>query len=394
MRGLFWLLGIFFLAVAISLLAHYNDGLVLLVLPPWRIYFSLNFLVLVLLLAFVTGYVLLRSLSFTLNLPSRARAWRVERQKEEDAQGLEEAVRLLFEGRYGHALRRAESVWQKGHMAGTAALIAARAAQRMREAEKMTLWLEQARQASPDTNAAALMIGAEMAVELGDFQSALDHLEALQKQQGRHIAALRLELKARQRSGNAEEVLKLTRQLEKRGGLPSEVAHAIRQRTHQEALIERQGDATQLLKYFNGLRRKEQSPRLALSVAESLHRLNEEDAAAELVESALEDGEWMSELAALYGQLQGDTGKTLTARIAKAENWLQAHPEDNRLLLTLGRMCERQQLWGKAKNYLEASLAVKAERENCLALARLLDHLGETASANRYFRQAAELDEI
>jgi HemY protein len=109
--------------------------------------------------------------------------------------------------------------------------------------------------------------------------------------------------------------------------------------------------------------------------------------------AAQEDDDWLPELAALYGQLAAPSSKALTARIARADGWLLQHPEDNLLLLALGRMCERQQLWGKAKSYLEASLSVRASRETHLALARLLDALQETEAANRHFRLAAELND-
>ena len=37
MRGLFWILALFALAVAVSLGARLNEGYVLLVVPPWRL---------------------------------------------------------------------------------------------------------------------------------------------------------------------------------------------------------------------------------------------------------------------------------------------------------------------------------------------------------------------
>jgi HemY protein len=199
-------------------------------------------------------------------------------------------------------------------------------------------------------------------------------------------------------------MLKLTRQLEKRGGMPAEAAAAIRHKAHETALAQRQGDPAQLLAYFEGLRREERAPDLAYAVATSLSRSGDDEAAAKLVETALEEGEWSSDLVTLYGQLgvnaiQPDsqaasqqTARILTARIARADAWLAAHPDDSRLLLTLGRLCERQKLWGKAQNYLDASLALEASREGYLALARLLDALSETEAANRLFRKAAECD--
>jgi HemY protein len=41
-KALFWLLALFALAVAVALGARYNDGYVLLVMPPWRAEISLN----------------------------------------------------------------------------------------------------------------------------------------------------------------------------------------------------------------------------------------------------------------------------------------------------------------------------------------------------------------
>lgn len=395
MRGVFWFLGLFFLAVAGALLARYNDGFALFVLDPWRVEMSLNLLLLLWLAGFVILYFLLRGLLVTLGLPERARAYRAQRQREQVARVLEEAIRLLFEGRFGHALRRAEAAWQSGHAPGTAALIAARAAQRMRESEKVWQWLERARQASPESGSAALMLGAEMALEMGDFATARRDLQVLQRRQGRHIAALRLELRALQGLGDVNGVLKLVRQLEKRGGLPAEAARAIRSKAHQEALRQREGDSAALLDYFSSLPVAERDVTLVLAAVRRLQALGATEAAADLIEQALGEGrEWSSELAGIYGGLvcREGQGKALAARIARAEAWLTAHPRDAALLLSLGRMCECLKLWGKARSYLEASLAVGPSRAAHLLLARLLDQLGEAELANRHFRQAAELE--
>jgi len=42
MRGLFWVVGLFAVAVGLVLAARYNNGYVLLVLPPWRAELSLK----------------------------------------------------------------------------------------------------------------------------------------------------------------------------------------------------------------------------------------------------------------------------------------------------------------------------------------------------------------
>ena len=77
-------------------------------------------------------------------------------------------------------------------------------------------------------------------------------------------------------------------------------------------------------------------------------------------------------------------------RIEKAERWLLEHPGDARLLLALGRLCVRAELWGKAQNYLDASLSFDPGRETHLAMARLFERLAKNQEAALHFRRAAE----
>ena len=66
MRTLVWIVGITVLAVALTLAAHYNPGYVLLVLPPYRVEFSLNLLIVALVAGFIAGYAVVRFVSATL----------------------------------------------------------------------------------------------------------------------------------------------------------------------------------------------------------------------------------------------------------------------------------------------------------------------------------------
>lgn len=108
MRALFWLLILAALAVGLSLAARYNEGYVLLVLPPWRAEVSLNLFLLAALAAFSVLYLLARAVNHTLGLPRAVAQFRRRRQQEKAGIALRDAWRLLQEGRYGHALRCAE----------------------------------------------------------------------------------------------------------------------------------------------------------------------------------------------------------------------------------------------------------------------------------------------
>ena len=145
MKGLFWLVALFALAVAVALGAQLNDGYVLLVFPPWRAEVSLNLFGLALLLLFVAMYGIARSVSLTLALPKRAAEYRERQQRERATLVFQDALRLLFEGRFGQALKKATEAHAAGTAPGLSALIAARAAQRMRESGKQQGWMDRAR---------------------------------------------------------------------------------------------------------------------------------------------------------------------------------------------------------------------------------------------------------
>ena len=392
MKGLFWILALFALAVAVALGAHVNDGYLLLVLPPYRAEVSLNLFVLALLVLFLTLYGVLRALSVTFGLPQRAREYRERRQHDLAAGVFQDAVRLLFEGRFGQALKKATEAHKAGTAPGLSALIAARAAQRMRESEKQQGWMEHAKLDDPRTEAATLMLEAEMMNEARRFDEALAALDRLQAKQGRHIAALRLELRARQGAGDWDGVLKLARQLVKRDALPVEVVREIRTQAHLANIARRESDKPRLIAYLRALPEEERGNRVALAAAKALAALGAEAEAQKLIEAVLDgsnDDAWAPELVNIYGRLAG--GDQM-ARIAKAEAWLRRHPEQASILIALGRMCFRKRLWGKAQTFLDASLALEVTQEAHLELARLCDQLERSEQANKHYRASALLD--
>ncbi|MGB8240140.1 MAG: heme biosynthesis protein HemY [Azonexus sp.] len=392
MKGLFWVLALFGLAVAAALGARLNDGYLLLVFPPYRAEVSLNLFALALVAVVLALYMVMRALAVTVGLPKRVREYRERRQRERAGLVFQDAVRLLFEGRFGQAMKKAGESYAAGTAPGLSALIAARAAQRLREPEKLQDWMTRAMSDDPRNEAATLMLEAEMMNESRRFDEALAALDRLQDKKGRHIAALRLELRARQGNGDWDGVLKLARQLEKRDALPPEVAREVKTLAHLENIARRHADAGQLQDYLRAVPAAEYGRRLVLAGARALVELDASDAAQKLIEGALDgysEAGWQPELVALYGGL---TGPGLTARIAKAENWLRQYPDEAALLLALGRMCMNQRLWGKAQSYLEASLALEETRDAHLALADLCDQLERSDEANRHFRASVRLE--
>lgn len=388
MRILLWLLALFALAVGVSLAFGYNEGYVLVVLPPWHVELSLNFFIVLAVGGFLLGHALLRLLSHTLRLPQAVRAFRERKRREKGARALREAVQQLFEGRYGHALKNAALSHAAHEAPALSALVAARAAHFLRDSRREEEWLKRAAEHDDEARAARLMTEAELHVDARRFEAALEALDALQEGGGRHIAALRLALRVHRGLGRWDDVLKVARQLEKHRALTHDAAVPLKQRAHLENLRGREGDARALAAYWAAVPAEEQrAARLAAAAARALIAAGDGATAQRIIEQR-GDAEWDSELAGLYAECRG--GDTL-GRIARAEKWLERHAEDAHLLLALGKLCREQQLWGKAQSYFEASLAVQPSQDAYVELATLFAQLGRSEESNQAYRGAAAL---
>ncbi|MCP4075990.1 MAG: heme biosynthesis protein HemY [Gammaproteobacteria bacterium] len=100
--------------------------------------------------------------------------------------------------------------------------------------------------------------------------------------------------------------------------------------------------------------------------------------------------QWNTELLEYYGRLAVED---TTKQLATAEKWLQDYGSSDALLLALGRICIRLKLWGKAQNYLEASIGIRPGKESCYELANLLgrEELNDQQAACKYYREGLEL---
>lgn len=127
-----------------------------------------------------------------------------------------------------------------------------------------------------------------------------------------------------------------------------------------------------------------------LIVAAYVELLLPQDAIAEaraVLEKSLA-ANWSDRLVALYGRLDVEPA---AEQLAAAEKWLLLRPTNAALLLASGRISLRNKLWGKARDYFEASAARDTTAETCAELVRLYSRLGENAKAEQYLRRHAEL---
>ena len=380
-----WVLAVFALAVGLSLAAHLNDGYAILVFPPYRAELSLNLAILLWIAGFVLGYMLLRMVAHTLRLPLYVRDFRRRRRDAKGLAALLVALQAMFEGRYARAEKAAGKAYKLGQAPALSALIAARAAAELRELERRDQWLARADSQDSDARQARLAVQASLLLDDRRYDDALAVLRELSASEPKRISTQRMLMKAHQRLGHWDEVRRLATALAKRGALAEAAAAQLRITAQIEALRQQAGDATGLAACW-----QRTDDRLDARVARSAAQLFIDGGdcrrAHEIVAAALE-AEWSEDLILLYGEC---LGADVLGQIERAEKWLKSRPRDRALLLTLGRLCLQQELWGKAQSYLEASLSEEPSRSAHVALAQLFECIGKPEDANRHYRASAD----
>lgn len=126
---------------------------------------------------------------------------------------------------------------------------------------------------------------------------------------------------------------------------------------------------------------------LTLDYVSALRKQGKHDVAERTAVNAL-DKQWCSKLVREYGliDLQDPSGA-----LSKAELWVDQHTNDENLYLSLGRICNKAQLWGKAKTYFETSLSRKPLAETYAELNALHEQLDEMEDAHKCAKKGLKL---
>jgi HemY protein len=375
-------------AVTLALLFRLNTGYVLFVSPPYRVELSQNAFIVILILLFLAFYALIRAGVRLAKLPEEVREGRRRRQLERFRNKQDAAIVALLEGRHGKARQFAQEALAIPQATPVAALVGARAALETRDFASATAMLERSDTQATNLAVPRLMLEAELALERGQPTEALARLGELRREAGLHTAAQRLELRALTAAGRPAEIPSLVDQLVKRKVYDAKQGELLRGSAHAEALAGFAHDASGLKSYWARVPESDrQQPKVARAAARSYLSAGADREAAEILARSLERN-WDPANVLLYAECRPPDAKR---QLETAERWLVTHNQDATLLYTLGRLCERSELWGKAQTYLEASLALDNHWRAHVALGELLTRLGRHDEAQAHLAAALRL---
>jgi HemY protein len=368
-----------------------DPGYVLVSRKPWVAETSLMVFLVILSLAFLAFYLLIRLGVRIWHTPAGFRSWRRQQQTSRARQSLAQGIIHLL-----------QEEWKDGHKQLLADLKncdtplinylgAAIAAQHLGDTEKRDHYLALAHKQAPKESLVIGLIQAQLQIDSKQYIHAHATLGQLHASAPRNHRVLKLLVRVnrelRDWSGLAALLPSLRKQeifdeesLAELERLTCEKLLAQASAAHDPKLLSRLWEET-LPRYL-----RDSLDCIAI-YARCLLELKAMDQCEELLRHTIRR-RWDTRLVKLYGLAEaGDP----VAQLRVAEGWLEAHPYSPSLLICVGRLAIRNQLWGKARSYLESAISDAGPPEALLELGQLLTHLGEADKAAEYFRRGLEL---
>ena len=376
------------IAVAIIWIAQYDAGYLFIDYRDWQLETSVTFAISIIIILFILFYFAIRILSGTLKLPIHLAHWQQHRRAEHIRHATHQGLIALTEGRWKQAER-----YLGRYASGSEApllnyLGAARAAQKLGSSTRRDRYLAAAARSMPDAELAVGLTQVEVQVSNQQTEQALATLRHLHAIAPKHEHVLSLLKKIYLQLKSWDDLMALLPKLRQQKVFSTDELDTLEKQVHQNRLEAAADRVDSLHQCWSSIPESvRQQPQFIRLYASKLQRLGAEHEVALLLSDALKLA-WDPELVRLYGRVVSDD---LMAQLNQLERWLDEYDKHPELLLALGRIAMRSQLWGKAQAYLEASNGIEPRAETYYELGKLLYNLEEFNKANSCFQKGLEL---
>jgi len=370
----------------IGVVLSQDSGYVLMSFGRYTVEMSLALLLLFAAGLFVTLYFGIRLVVRTVHLPADVHDWKKRRGSRLAQQAMTRGLLEMSEGNWRNAEKRLVRFADRSETPLLNYLAAARAAQLQGAHDRRDGYIRLAHETMPSADVAVSLTQAELQLADQQLEQALATLKHLRSVAPKHTYVLRLLRRLYEQLGDWEHLRELLPELRKRRVDDEAVLGLLETRTHR-ALLEQAflaGDLQRLgVAWADVPRSLRKDPQVLGDYTGYLQELGDHVKAEKLLRESLRD-HWDAGLVETYGLLEmPEPGKQL----AFLEKLLIDHPDDPVLLLTLGRLSLRAQLWGKARGYLEACINRQGPPQAFRELGQLLERMQEPDKAIEVYRR-------
>lgn len=387
MRRFIWFLIILGISVWLGMQIAKDPGLALFTYRQWSVEMPLWFAIVLFIVILWLGYCLLQLINNMDLALYRWRNWLRLRRKHKSYSKTNRGLIELIEGHW----KNAEYYLTEGIAQSDAPLInylaLAKAAHERGAYERRDSYLRKAHANAMHADVAIGLTQAQLQLHQGQLEQALATLGHLQSIAPYHPYVLKLLERVYIRLADWKSLLNLLPSLYKARVITKDEKSQLEKRVYLEllkaTLIKPDRDLAAHAVWATIPKKYQIDPEIIYCYAEPLLSKPEDADEIELLVMKALKKTWNQDLARLYGVLKTRDPKK---QLDHAEHLLPRYPNQAILLLTLGRLSMRCKLWGKARSYFEDSLKLEANSETYTEYGKLLEYLGDSATAMQSYR--------
>ena len=370
------------LAAAIAPVFKSDPGLVQIHFQGWTIETSVLILALAAAVLWLVVHFIIRLWRMPAETARRVREQRALAQ-------LEKGLLAFTEGDWSTAEKALEKSASSHGKTTARYLAAAQAADGQEAGDRAEWYLEQADTRNRKQRFLVELTRARILTANGQYSAAIPILEGLQKNRKRHPQVLELLARCYDETGLWEPLQKILPVMQK-AGIVDEARVAELKQHAAISELKQYPDAEALKAGWRGLPKDlQKSAEVVMVFADQAIRIGAPELTEEVLRTSLKH-EWNSTLLIPYGEPGADD---TPRRMKQCEKWLKDHPEDPWLNLALGRLCAREELWGKARHHMIRSLEIEPSVGGYDSLGQLLERKGELEISMACFRNALRMNQ-
>jgi HemY protein len=373
-------------SVTVALVALPDPGYVLIGYGKYSLETTLAAFVIALGLA----YLAVRMIAGLWHAPRGIRRWNDRYRNRRLGRLFDTAMIELVEGQPERAERRLARLVYAGESPLDVYLSAARVANRIDADDRRDYYLKLALERYPRAELAIGLVQAELQLSRSQLDQAQTTLSRLQSLSAHNAQVMRLRIQLYLRQQDWEALRGLLPELRRGHVLAGDQWQRLAVQVYRQRLEElgAMRDLEALESGWKQLPSAVQQDQAMVSVyLQELLRIGAHAQAEQVLREQLRV-HWDRGFVYAYGDVAAPNA---AGQLSVAEGWLEQHPDDGVLLLTLGKISLRNELWGKARGYFESGIEREPMPEAYRLLGSLLERLGEADRAAECYRKGIEL---
>jgi len=389
MKLLIQIIAIICLGVFLAFIVREDPGSATFSINSYVVETSFVVFVVISIAAIFAAHLVIRLLGSVLFAPSRLRKWQNRRRDRVANTALTRGLLAQAEGKWRQS-EKALLTYAKKTESAVNYLAAAKSAQAQGANTRMIQYLDMAQATDPNASTAIRITQAELLMDSGQYDRAGAALERIRTEDPKNLRAILLMTKLYKTTNNWNKLSEILYDIKRNRVLQYQEYNELEKKVYSELLHAAcaDGNMRKVKNTWSVLPPYLQKDAELIAIfAQQLLDENEQDEAESILRTAIKT-HWDDSLVHLYGLIYSDNPY---GELSAAEKWYKQHQDNPTLLLTLGRLSSRSELWGKARSYLETSVENGGGAEAYHALAQVLEHIDEPELAAATYRKGLEI---